>query len=552
MTNIETSKNRFNAIYDKIKVAFKRFPFTMITIAFTTLFISIFLDTDFFDNDTFENIVYFCIFFGIGSFFIEAFLIKNRKLKIFLLTANCIVSAVFVKLINTRLDDNAEFLLNRVIPCYIVLMLVSGIYILYKRSGKSIEQYLLEVSSGAFKISLIYFVLSIGIAIITSIFIYLIAGNNKLIFRLEIILFGLYYLPTIIYNFTNSENEVGVFFKKLIKYVFGPLVFVAFIIIYIYMIKIFALMKIPSNQIFRILSVLFVFGLPIWTMIHSFNEEKSLWQKIFNKMPIAFIPFIFLEAYSLITRINANGITPTRYVGIIIIVFQIIYIAFYIFKKQKINYIILVFEVLLVIAILVPGINMYTVSNLNQANRLKVYTKKQELTEKEKSNIYSAYRYLKNSQNGEKYINKILTNEDIEKIKTFSGTQYDYESYNNGETVYIYNYLNIEVINIKGYSKLYPVSLNDYDNINGVNLKKAKVQFENSSGNMEIDLYDEINNYIDQYLNNEKYFSEYFKNNNIIMIDDNTSLILYKINISYNESKKQVKNYSISGYLLEK
>lgn len=553
MKNIEISTNRFKAFFEKIKETFKKFPFTMSVITITTLFISIFLNTDFLSSDIAKNIIYFFMYFGIGSFFCEALRIKNKKLKIFLLILDCIISAVFILLKNTMLDDNFEFLLDRIILCYTTLMIVSAIYILYKRSSKSIEQYILEIFYKFFKTSLVYFVLSVGIAIITAVFVYLIAGDYKLIFRLEIILCGIYYLPAIINNFVNSENEVSTFFKRLIKYVLGILVFVAFIIIYIYMIKIFALKEIPSNQIFRILFALFICGLPIWTMIHSFNEEKNLWQSIFNKLPIAFIPFIFLQIYSLVIRINANGVTPIRYVGIMILIFEIIYILLYIFKNQKQEYIVLVFEVLLLITVLIPGINMYTVSNISQANRLQLFKEKQELSKEEKQDVYGAYDYLRYSENGEEYINKILTKDDIEVVKSFISDYYDYNDYENIDNISIFGSLGEQKINIKGYSTLYAISFYESYNFDNINLKRAKIEFKDYTQKIEVNLSVQITDYIDKYITNgSEYFEEYFKENNEIKIDDNRKIILDNISIYYDNKDEKINSCSFSGYLLEK
>lgn len=553
MKNIEISTNRFKAFFEKIKETFKKFPFTMSVITITTLFISIFFNTDFLSSDIAKNIIYFFMYFGIGSFFCEALRIKNKKLKIFLLILDCIISAVFILLKNTMLDDNFEFLLDRIILCYTTLMIVSAIYILYKRSSKSIEQYILEIFYKFFKTSLVYFVLSVGIAIITAVFVYLIAGDYKLIFRLEIILCGIYYLPAIINNFVNSENEVSTFFKRLIKYVLGILVFVAFIIIYIYMIKIFALKEIPSNQIFRILFALFICGLPIWTMIHSFNEEKNLWQSIFNKLPIAFIPFIFLQIYSLVIRINANGVTPIRYVGIMILIFEIIYILLYIFKNQKQEYIVLVFEVLLLITVLIPGINMYTVSNISQANRLQLFKEKQELSKEEKQDVYGAYDYLRYSENGEEYINKILTKDDIEVVKSFISDYYDYNDYENIDNISIFGSIGEQKINIKGYSTLYAISYYESYNFHNINLKRAKIEFKDYTQKIEVNLSVQITDYIDKYITNgSEYFEEYFKENNEIKIDDNRKIILDNISIYYDNKDEKINSCSFSGYLLEK
>ena len=91
------------------------------------------------------------------------------------------------------------------------------------------------------------------------------------------------------------------------------------------MIKIIVLRKIPANQIFRILAALFACGLPIWTMNSLWEKEENTWQKIINKLPLAFIPFILLQIYSIWSRISANGLTEARYLCVMLVIFEIIY-----------------------------------------------------------------------------------------------------------------------------------------------------------------------------------------------------------------------------------
>ena len=157
-----------------------------------------------------------------------------------------------------------------------------------------------------------------------------------------------------------------------------------------YIIKIIFLRDIPSNLIFRILSALFIIGLPVWTMILSFKENTTL-DKINRKLPLLFIPFIILQIYSIGTRILSNGITELRYLCLMLIIFEIVYIIIYLTKKEKVSRILLVFLALTVISTIAPYINMFTISNLSQYNNLKIYKQKTEYSEEEKTKIYGAY-----------------------------------------------------------------------------------------------------------------------------------------------------------------
>lgn len=62
-----------------------------------------------------------------------------------------------------------------------------------------------------------------------------------------------------------------------------------------YIIKILVLRQMPKNQIFRILSSLFIIGMPIWSMAQYFKDE-NFWYNVSSKLAIAFIPFIILQS----------------------------------------------------------------------------------------------------------------------------------------------------------------------------------------------------------------------------------------------------------------
>ena len=337
--------------------------------------------------------------------------------------------------------------------CYLITSVILSIHFNYKKSNKTFGEYARSIFINVSKSSLIYGILAIGIAIITAVFIYLIldGGDYTLVARMEILLLGIYYIPTVIYSFYNIEEEVAKFARIIIKYVLGTLLIAAFVIIYMYIIKIIVLRDIPSNQIFRILAALFILGCPIWTMIDAFKEKQVI-DKINDKLPFLFMPFIILQIYSIFVRIESNGVTESRYLCIMLIVFEIIYTLIYWKKKEKIESILLVLIALVMISSIVPFVNMFKISEVSQYSNLKIYKQKTSYTDEEKSKICGAYYYLKNSEQGEKHINKLLTKEEQKQIKEFKVDNIKYD-----ENEYISASTSIESINIDGYKKLYSI-----------------------------------------------------------------------------------------------
>ena len=436
--------------------------------------------------------------------------------------------------------------------CYVSTLWILSIYFLFKKTKKNFTEFVLKVSINTLKTSIVYGILAIGISIVSSIFVYLIweSIGYTLTLRLQIILLGFYYIPRLIYDLTDVQKEVNAFFKGLIKYVLTGLVMISFIIIYLYIIKILILRDMPKNQIFRILSALFIVGMPIWTMVQYFKDE-SLWYKISLKLPVAFIPFILLQIYTIGIRIANNGFTPLRYVCVALVVFEIIYSLIYIWKKEKIEILLLVLNAIVIVSFIIPGINMFKVSDVSQAQNLKIFKNKSDYTEEEKEKIYGAYRYLKYSLDGEKYINEILDKEDIEEIKTFHPSK----MINNSEFKYINASIDQEKIEVKEYSNLYFINASNRSNEMSLEetFKKMKLEYQDSTKTIEIDALEEFKEYVNTYMDlGKEELKEYFEQNYEIEIDSDKKLIIKSFNLHYNPQSKIVKNYSIKGYLLEK
>lgn len=69
-----------------------------------------------------------------------------------------------------------------------------------------------------------------------------------------ILVIGFFYVPSTIYAFSETEKREDAFSEILVKYVLFPLTILIFAIIYLYVIKIFILRNVPSNELFSILA----------------------------------------------------------------------------------------------------------------------------------------------------------------------------------------------------------------------------------------------------------------------------------------------------------
>ncbi len=533
-------REKLKNIWALFKKGIEKFPVTIFTIFIITVIFAINLDNNFLSGIVMSNIASFGAIFSITTFLIETLDIKalNKKIIFYILAG--IISGVSVYALNEINSD----IVTRIVVCYCLSIFISAIYFNYRKSNKPFNEYLTQVFINILKAGVVYGVLAIGFAIISSIFIILILNNKgyMLVLRIEILLLGIYYIPAIIYSFHNVDNEIGKFSKVLIKYILNSLVILAFAIIYIYIAKIIILRVMPSNQIFRILATLFILGCPIWIMASSFKEDDFV-SKINKYLPMLFIPFIILQIYSIGVRIVNNGVTEARYLCIMLIIFEIIYTIIYLINKEKIGNILVAMVAIIIVSTVVPYINMYKVSELSQYHNLKIYKQKTEYTEKEKDKIYGAYVYLK----GTDYVKDYLTRDDIEKITSFKETDRD------ARMEYINASTDIDNIKIQGYNELFFISANhyntDYDNDKSIEDAFKKVEFETDSGDrFYFNLTDEIENYIDNGNNLDEYLNEHYE----IDIDENKKMLIQYISISYDEVSQTVKSYTISAYLLER
>lgn len=543
--NVKEKIKDFKIMIQKL---FEKYPLTLTLIYTVSFLFAILMDTDLMDEEWIQKLFMFGTIWGIGTFFAENVFEKGKKrIGLYVLTA--IISYVFIHFafINKYEDTVIKWLV-----CYITTMCAISLYCIIKKSEKDFPEYLLKVAINIAKSSFVYGVLAIGVASILWVFDILILDvTSKYIDNIEILIVGFFYSTKIIYSFINLDDDVNKFFKNLIKYVLMPLIITAFVIIYLYIIKIFALRDIPKNQIFRIATALFIVGGFIWTVMNYFKEE-GLMYKISTKLPLIFSPFILLQIYTLGIRISKNGITPIRYAGIVFILFEVLYILCYILKNKKIHNLIIIADVLLIISILVPIVNAFDVSIYSQIRNLNIYSQKSELTDDDKEKISGAYYYLINEEKGKEYIKDNLNKEQINTITNYKQAK-GYYGYKNYKSLYLNNN-KYDRLEIKGYNYISKIETSSYSRNQEQSLEKAfsNIEFKTKSNTIKTNIYPKIKEFIDKKEElSENEMNNYFDNNNEIIINQNQKLIIYYLSINYDENDL-VDNYNINAYLLEK
>ena len=296
---------------------------------------------------------------------------------------------------------------------------IAALMALYFSYSHDIDQrfneHVLNAFSNIFFTSIIYGVIQIGVVLLTAI-VSVLLYDDAFSYMLPVIVLinGLFYVPAVIIALIRKNERANMFVQILVRYILLILVALAYVIIYIYMLKLVFTLSVPSNSVYAILTALFIISMCVAYMCTAF-EAEGLLQRIAFNMPLIFAPFIIMQAYTVFVRIGQYGITPKRYLGLIFILFEIIYIIFYTIMQKRDHEIIgrsllLIICCFVLVGVFFPGINARALSTSLAKHTLSTYLDKAgagiTMSDKEYSRAFSAYdflsdRYFKNSKTDE-------------------------------------------------------------------------------------------------------------------------------------------------------
>ena len=518
-------KEKIKKIFGDNKEIIQNYRFTFILIVINTI-LSLILYDEYDYNELLTALFLTNIFF----FCVETF-IKKDKPKLILLFISLFTSSIFNHLLYK--SDNTPRVTLLIFGVYLISFLLS-IYKISKKE-KNFADYFLKVVNNNLVLSVAAIIIQMGLLFITFAITELLLPDSSfdIFARMEIIFAGLFVVPCEILCLTTTKVEVLKPLKFLSCYILLPIVLISMCIIYSYLIKIIATMTMPSNEVFTIITVLFVIAIPTYLLIINYDDNKFV-KTFLGKLSYAFIPLVLMAMYSLGIRIYNHGITLTRYCGIIIIGLEIMFIILSFKKNHKYFHNLLVYSsILVLISLIMPYTNCISVSRTSQLRRLtniyKEDTIYEELSTSDKNTIYSSYNYLIHELNSEKYIPKYI---DKNKIMP------SYIDYNEPKTTKTINYHNpTDSVPVKGYNYLETIIINQYDYyIEDMLLKST----------MDEDLKETFKNELYNIIETGNITSPE------ITLSDNYTLYLDDFQITYNEKNKKVVSLNLDGYLLKK
>ena len=529
-------KEKLTKLFNKSKKGLSYYKGTLTLIVINTL---VYLIATY--NDDIVEYARFLLFANLFVFATETFFSDKKKRYIFY--ALSIVSSF----IFDQIMFNVEDISNNVILFILNLYFISAIMSIYKLSkdAKSFPKYIISLLNNNIILGIASFVVQIGLLFIVFILQELIFTNMdyEIYLRVEILFLGLFVVPGELLCLTSSDGEIIKQVKGLINYIVLPLTLISELIIYVYLFKVLFIEGIPSNRIFPIISFLIVVGYPTWVMINNYYKDNKFIEFNVKYMPYSFIPLILMQIYSMGVRVIDFGLTIDRYMGLILVIFEIVCVVLAILKeKYSLNYILIALSILTFITMSVPFINVMDLSTSSQLNRIKkIYTsdkKFDDLTEEEKILVKNSYDYIIYSLGNKKKLPDYI---ESTKIEGFYYSKYSNEFYYDKYDYITYNE-RYDFVPVSGYSSFKTFDMSEYYD------DREKISVDN------LRLYD-VSNY--EYKNNVKIFiSDAIRNktvyNNTIMLDENTTIYVTYVSIRYNTEDGTISNYSIDGYLLRK
>lgn len=529
---------------------FRVFPVTLGTIWLFTLLFTFFPDGS---SDLLGNILFFIFYYGSGSFFIEALFLQKKRTKWFYaaLAADLVPASLLVYLWVSTTYEYWDSYFMRYSACYFLILFSLGVYLCYQKLKCTFAEYLVRLFGRMVRYHITYIILLIGISMIACILVELFNLDFYISIRLELLLFGLYYMSSFLLSFYPSASESSLLTDVLIKYILTVMVIIAYAIVYAYMLKILILWDIPSNAIFRITAGLFLLGMPVCFM-NGYYQDSSPLCRVVKWLPTLFLPFILLQGYSIGIRIWENGVTPMRYAAAALLVFECIAIAVYHCRRPALGCLLPIAAVFVLICGCLPFVNLNYVSYISQKEALERYLSQDAADTVITDRMRGAYSYLRYDYLGRKYMDALPEEQaaKLELLSDFTAAQQTKSYYANEE--------GNSSIPVAGYTYCYSFELHEYDRADEqdnedweTTLSSYPINLPGEVPDFSVDLDALLRSYMSHADGNDG-FANYFRTHRIYQIDDNNAIYLDLISVSFEESENVLTSFRVSGYLLRK
>jgi len=375
-------KNFMNNIVYNLKETITRFPMTIVFLAsLSTVMFLIIEDYSSLDIDLLSRYMFAGIFGAFLATTVRFMLERYENLKnSFLFYGLTILLTIGYFYFMT--DDKVD---NKMLIHLLVISFALFAAYLYLPSSKNALNFgnvALAHFKSAFTAILYGIVLYVGIAaIIGAIDILLYDVDYKSYAHAANIIFifftPLYYL-SLLPKFNsrdendNAKKEISFTYPRfldiLVSYITIPLITAFTAVLIIYFIKILATGVWPVGQVGPMVLGYSAAGYFIYILSSNLNNKFSeLYRKLF---PLILIPLVVMQMVSSYIRIDAYGITESRYYVVLFGIFSIVCALVLIFDKKKNPNTIVLLSAVFALMSIIPPVDAFTVSKNSQERRL--------------------------------------------------------------------------------------------------------------------------------------------------------------------------------------
>ena len=558
---MEKLKNMFKDASELIKKTYYKFPITIVIVFALTAFYTFAPESiieAFYDNELYAVV----ILGALGTFFAEIWFVKNNLIKIVSSCVSFIIAIIFKTIGDLELSNAGEILFRKIFLVYVSTLELLTFYKIMKNENVNLPEYGIKILSNWGKCTLTYILANIGIGMVVGAFVALILDGEGPdgIYRIFVLLGGAYYVPALINSITDMSGEHGIFVKKLIKNVFTPVIAFLLVIFYLFIGKLVLEGTLLESAMFLPLSWGFSVGLPVVLLRKNYDDNEST-KRFTNILIYAFIPFILLQFIGLNIRVSDYGLTTERYMGYVLIIFEIVFIALSIIKESKYLREIFIFAIVLVYICVLSPLNCFDVPGKSQLNRLENMLAKgkfESLSLEDKKEIKTIYLYI-NRNDGEDLLKERFTETELKLIEEYE-IPYEDDYYENEDLdiQYLSVRRDIDGADISEYTRIYSI-----DSIYDEQEDYSKILLEPSYNSKDEakELYDGLyadfsllmDSLIDEHMTYDE--DEYFekdKNNIVKTNKPNVDLYITSLRFDYSPYVDFIEYFSCDGYILVK
>ena len=438
---------------------------------------------------------------------------------------------------------------------YFIILALLILYYCYKKAAAefSFSEYLMGVISGEFLILVAYTVVMLGILALTLIYIELLSGEfEDFFFPIWILVSGIYGVGGSVLVIAKSQKDIPKFIHILFCYVLFIMSLAAYVIIYAYMIKIIVLHQIPSNSVFSILTALFVCSMPL-AYLNSASEEGWI-GKVSRVLPVIFVPLLILQAYSVFIRVGQYGLTPSRYLGMVYVVFEAVFILWYMLKRDLMHHILPVLAAIVFLMTFMPGANALDMPKFSQHHTLKKLMAGDidSLNEKEKKRLLAAYDYLKQTDDG---MDELEKEYGLSKLEILSEAREE-EGYYDDTSQYVSYECDAAELDVKGYTSIQTFEGYAYED--DMDLKHLEINIKRigsayAVAEEEASLTFDASELVD-FLKDPSYEreQEMYEKKPLLYDRGDHRFVITSASMAYDRLSGEITSISVDGYLLKK